>query len=277
MTMSYGELRAVVADEELAWMPPAGPAEEEDVTQFGLGADPDGALPDEQAPPLQLRELGTSTNPYLSVRRAERGLVTPDQVRAVFPERLLQRLGLGDALDEAVDGEGTAPDAGAPPSVDWRSRWGQNWLTSTRDQNGCNACWAFTGVALVESMVRIEHAMWTRLSEGDPHRGVGKACPDLGNMGEVSTFFAANGLCDPGSWPWQTASPPYAPTPDRNGRSVRGPAFTSVSVADPKNWLDTVGPLAASSASTTTSAVWDRVSTDVRLPRPTPCEAATCS
>jgi len=37
--------------------------------------------------------------------------------------------------------------------------------------------------------------------------------------------------------------PPYAPTPDRNGRSVRGPAFDNVSVANSKNWLDTVGPL----------------------------------
>jgi hypothetical protein len=245
MAMTYGELRAMVADEGLAWIPPVSRGDDEEVTHFGLGADPDGVLPDDQAPPLQLRELGPSTNPYLSVRRAERGLVTPDQVRAVFPERLLQRLGLGDVLDEAVEGEGTTPDAGAPPSVDWRSRWGQNWVTSTRDQNGCNACWAFAGVALVESMVRIEHAMWTQLSEGDPHRGVGKTCPDLGNLGEVSNFFAANGFCDPGSWAWQTASPPYAPTPDRNGRSVRGPAFTSVSVADSKNWLDTVGPLAA--------------------------------
>jgi hypothetical protein len=92
-------------------------------------------------------------------------------------------------------------------------------------------------------MVRIEHAMWTHLSEGDVHRGVGKTCPDLGNEGEVSNFFANHGFCDPGSWPWRTDTPPYAPTADRNGRSVRGPAFDLVSVANSKNWLDTVGPL----------------------------------
>ena len=128
--------------------------------------------------------------------------------------------------------------------MDWRNRWGRNWITSTRDQQSCNACWAFAGVALIESMVTIEHAMWTRLSEGDPHRGVGKVCANLGNMGEVSTFFDTHGVCDQGSWPWQTSDPPYAPTPDRDGRSVRGPAFTVVSPGDAsKDWLDTVGPL----------------------------------
>ena len=138
------------------------------------------------------------------------------------------------------------PDAGVATVVDWRNRFGRNWITSIRDQNGCQNCWAFASVALIEAMVAIEHSSWTRLSEGDVVRGVGKVCASLGNIGECSTFFANNGVCDPGSFAFSTTDPPYTPTSDRNGRSVRGPAFTWIgSVADQKKWLDTVGPIIA--------------------------------
>jgi hypothetical protein len=230
----------MIEEQQLGWLPHPDQPDKKKVQQFGIGADPEGLIPTTEVAPLNLAELGMSPNPHLALRQAERGLVAPTQLRTTFSASVLRRIGFDDA---SLQGEQAPPDAGVATAVDWRSRWGQNWITSVRDQNPCNACWAFSGVALVESMMRIEHSIWTRLSEGDPHRGVGKTCPDLGNMGEVSTFFAANGFCDEGSWPWRTDSPAYAPTPDRSGRSVRGPAFDVVSVADSKNWLDTVGPL----------------------------------
>jgi hypothetical protein len=237
---TYGRLRSMIADQQLGWLPPHDRADDEVVQRHGLGADPDSVVPTDDVAELDAASLGISPNPYLALRQTERGIVSRYELTEMFSEGLLRRIG----FEEAGEGVETPPgDAGVASSVDWRSRWGQNWITSVRDQQQCQACWAFAGVALVESMVRIEHATWTQLSEGDPHRGVGKTCPDLGNEGEVSTFFAANGFCDPGSWPWRTDAPPYAPTPDRNGRSVRGPAFDVVSVADSKNWLDTVGPL----------------------------------
>ena len=242
MDMTYGEVRALIETERLGWQPRPDIPDYVRLPSFSLGASSDGLVPEAQTPRFDLSTLGVKGNPFLAVRRAERGLISIEAVRQTFPARQLRRLGLDDAVERAETP--VPPDGGIPPSsIDWRNRWGQNWITSIRDQNPCSACWAFAGTALVEAMVRIEHSMWTRLSEGDVHRGVGKTCPDLGNMGEVSTFFANNGICDPGSWPWRTDAPPYAPTPDRNGRSVRGPAFEVVSVADSKNWLDTVGPL----------------------------------
>src|SRR5262249_38081073 len=84
----------------------------------------------------------------------------------------------------------------------------------------------------------------TRLSEGDVHRGIGAHCPDFGNIPNVAHFFDVNGICDPGCFPWRTDDPPYTPTSDRDGRSVRGPFFTWVGlVQDVKDWIDTVGPL----------------------------------
>ncbi len=242
MALTYGDLRKLIDKEKLGWHPPADRPDYVRVPLYSLGASEVGLVPTVEAPKFDLKTLGVSGNPQLAIRRAERGLISVNALKEVYPTNILRRLG----LDEAIERNTIAlpPDGGAPPSViDWRNRWGRNWITSTRDQNGCGACWAFAGTALVEAMVCIEHSMWTRLSEGDVHRGVGKMCPDLGNLGEVSTFFAKNGICDPGSWPWRTDSPPYAPTPDRNGRSVRGPAFDVVSVANSKNWLDTVGPL----------------------------------
>lgn len=242
MALTYGDLRKLIEAEKLGWQPSPHLPDYVRLPTYPIGASEEGLVPTAKAPKLDLATLGVSGNPFLAVRRAERGLVSVAAVQEAYSTRELRRLGLGDAIEKAAGS--VPPDGGTPPSsIDWRNRWGQNWITSTRDQNPCNACWAFAGTALVEAMVRIEHATWTRLSEGDVHRGVGKSCPDLGNLGEVSTFFSTKGICDPGSWPWRTDSPPYAPTPDRNGRSVRGPAFDIVSVANSKNWLDTVGPL----------------------------------
>lgn len=253
LDMTYGELRALLSAEKLGWQTRPDVPDYVRLPRYSLGASSEGLLPTAQVHALDTKQIGVGANPYLAIRRAERGFVKTDEVRQVFSSQLLSRLGLASATADISNKVSSAaygsaapepPEAGVPPgSVDWRNRWGQNWITSTRDQNPCNACWAFAGTALVEAMVRIEHSMWTTLSEGDVHRGVGKSCPELGNMGEVSTFFANNGICDPGAWPWRTDTPTYAPTPDRTGRTVRGPAFDVVSVADSKNWLDTVGPL----------------------------------
>lgn len=137
------------------------------------------------------------------------------------------------------------PAGGVPVSLDWRNRFGANWITTVRDQGGCGSCWAFTGTALVEAMLRIETGYWARLSEGDLHDGVGSKCADGNNLGAVSDFLAGKGLADPGCWPYHQDDAPYKPSSDRNGRTVRMPAFTWVGdSAQQKQWLDSSGPLA---------------------------------
>ena len=59
-------------------------------------------------------------------------------------------------------------------AVDWRNRFGWNWISSVRNQGTCNNCWAFGITALYEAMVRIEHCVWCRRSEADIRNGVGK-------------------------------------------------------------------------------------------------------
>ncbi len=243
MPLTFGELRSRILQERLTWIPAHDRPDNDVIAVRALGGDPDGLPEARTVPQIDFtRLLDVGTNSLVAVRRLERGFIPREAVEGRFERATLLRQGLGDLVQP---GPAVAPpQAGAAAAVDWRNRWGQNWITSVRDQNPCNACWAFAGVALVEAMVRIEDAQWTRLSEGDVHRGIGAQCPDYGNLGNVSTFFANNGICDPGSFPWATNNPPYTPTPDRNGRSVRGPAFQWVgSVNDAKDWIDTVGPV----------------------------------
>jgi Papain family cysteine protease len=147
--------------------------------------------------------------------------------------------------------------------VNWRDRFGANWISSVRSQGGAPNCWAFAMTALYESMVRIEHGVWCRRSEGDLGRATGKQSWDYGNLLEASIAAERYGIADPDCLAWSeaavlyTAKPhgaamtamPLSPTPDRAGRTVRIGAGSHSSidvglVGDKKNWLELVGPMA---------------------------------
>ena len=147
--------------------------------------------------------------------------------------------------------------------VDWRDRFNANWISSIRSQGSAPNCWAFAMAALYEAMVRIEHSVWCRRSEGDLGRATGKQPWDLGNPGEASIAAERYGVADPDCLPWSeatvlyTAKPhgasmtamPLSPTPDRAGRTVRvAPNSHTVidagHVYDKKRWLNLVGPMA---------------------------------
>jgi hypothetical protein len=143
--------------------------------------------------------------------------------------------------------------------LDWRDRWGGRWLATIQDQNPCNNCWAFATAALVETMVRIEHGLWAKRSEGDLRDGWGgptgenwvvrdgpTATPCAHGAGVTGAldWVTANGLADPDCYAWASRDKVYAPTADRSGRTVRVGKYHEIgSVDDTKNWLDAVGPV----------------------------------
>jgi hypothetical protein len=231
-----------------------------------LGAELDGLQVATEVAAVDFRAvLAPTSNPHLVARRVELGLERPlppivegqppierrfertpqERLQPRRDPHLERRLRPQDAPEPEPPVAPEPPAGGTASVVDWRNRWGSNWVTTVRDQNPCSSCWAFAGTALVEAMLRVETSYWARLSEGDLHDGVGSHCADGNNLGNVDSFLSANGLADPGCWPYRTDDPVYAPSPDRNGRSVRVPRFTWVgSVADQKKWIDSTGPLA---------------------------------
>ena len=75
-------------------------------------------------------------------------------------------------------------------AIDWRTRWGWNWVTPARQQRPCSACVAFAYVGLTEAMARIEHATWCARSEGDLRGQLKQDCPDFGDI--VSTVLSGH-------------------------------------------------------------------------------------
>ena len=242
---SIGQLRQALQDTQASWQVAMYLVNGQPLPKYGLGASRRGLVRVGKRPArIDFRALVQEpiNNPFLMQRWVELGLIAdPGYLdKSLYPAE-------GPTHFAAPAAEAAAPPiAGAPPAtVDWRNRWGWPWITSIRDQNGCAACWAFASTALMEAMTRIEHAVWTTRSEGDVHKGVGKVCANLGNLGEVFTFIAANGQCDPECFPWTTANIAYTPTPDRPGRTVKIGTTTWIgSIADQKNWIDTIGPIA---------------------------------
>ena len=137
------------------------------------------------------------------------------------------------------------------PSVDWRNRWGWPWLTNIKDQGGCGSCYVFSAVGVVEAMLRIEHCAWCLRSEGDVgdaislYFGAHAKCQG-GSPNEVLDWIQANGVADPGCWPYSSNNQVGHPTPDRLGRTGELDSYVTLSgAANMKTWIDTNGPITA--------------------------------
>ena len=237
------ELRAAAEANEVSWQIPGHLPPNLKIPRYGLGAATDV---------LEVADVRTrlAFSGYMDLPAAQPELVTRRValgLHAVASTELAPK-----SKDKTKDkgpsgGGGPAPTGGTRSSaVDWRNRWGGTWVTTIRDQNGCEACWAFASTALVESMTRLEHSMWTRRSEGDVHKGSGAVCASTGGPdGALDWMRDHGGLADPDCFAWTTADAGYTPTPDRTGRTVRIGDHVQISnVEDQKVWLDTIGPLA---------------------------------
>lgn len=232
---TYGEIRRALTESQARWQTDPGPGDDQQVVAHPLGVPSDEHLtPAAEAEPVDLPAIiaeNPTANPFLDARRAALGLPTRTQQHAAA------------VLAAAVD-QTAAPGAGFAGIVDWRNRFGTNWVTGVRDQDPCGSCVAFGTTAVIESRVRIEHAVWTIRSEGDPHDGLGLHCADGSWPNTYLDWIKAHGICDPQCWPYRTDNPAYHPTPDRSGRTVKIDGYTQLgSLSDQKTWLDTVGPI----------------------------------
>ena len=266
---TYGELRRQLAKEGIKWTVNPAFSDNTPITRPGLGADLTKvplattiALVDVAA----LVKANPTTNTFLRAHLVSRGLLSA-MAQTIGASSQLAVKPVAPTLAGGSGGTGGGP----PVSVDWRNRWTWNYVTSIRDQDPCEHCWIYAATALVECMVRIEHCIWCDRSEGDYIEANKVPCGQCGSAGDVLTWYASNGVCgqdcvswvdsDPGnrsSAYWNPppsscgtgsmlAPPAYNPPSNRDGKTVKIPAYTSLGDnASEKNWIDAIGPLVVS-------------------------------
>ncbi len=255
-----GELRKHIADNNLPWTVGPNLKDSDLIPLHSLGGDATKLNKAGQVPAVDLQKiLIPISNDFLLQRRIELNLAPTTTILRQAPTGPLKDLTVvtqspvsSPVASRAETAAGAAPalaprTGGAPAvSVDWRVRWGWPWTATIQDQNGCESCWAFCATAVVETMTRIEHFAWSKRSEGDVHDGMGAKCANTGDPAAALDWIAAHGICDPDCYPWATNDPPYKPTPDRDGRTVKIPGKVEIGdITQQKTWLDTVGPLGA--------------------------------
>ena len=231
------DLAKIIKEEKLSWTINEDHQPEDLVHLHSLGAVPpkDLKLASEEKP-LNLKEhINEQThNPYLYERRKALGFITGEAARKTYAENRM--------LTPEIMAELAAP--GVAPSVDWRLRWGWRWITLPKNQNPCGNCWAFSATGVVESIIRIEHCVWSVRSEGDLRDGMGLHCADGAWPNDALTWIKTHGIADPGCYPFYNYDHAYTPTADRNGRTTYVPDNVVLPTAnDQKIWLDTVGPI----------------------------------
>jgi hypothetical protein len=180
-------------------------------------------------------------------RRNRLGVLVPPEERQRLAEEF-QRLAAQERMLV-----GAAP-LGAPTSVDWRSKGGQNWVTSVKNQGNCGSCVSFCTCAVIESAVRITLGNATYavdLSEGFCQFCGGGSCGGWGLTSGLD-FARSTGITD-------EACMPYAAPPDMNctasrcadwlSRLTKISSYTGYAGMDARrNAIATIGPVVSGMA-----------------------------
>ena len=198
---TVGELRQTLLKNQAQWTVQAALRDDQELPRYTLGGLKETWIPADQVSPIEFERLFAvrPNNPFILQRRLDRGLVK----ETLVPKETAP----GIRPASRGGGRGTVPmGGGAPASVDWRNRWGWPWITTVRDQDGCEACWVFSAVALVEAMVRIEHCVWPIISEGDVHKGYGASCCKCGMAQWALDWIRDHGAADPACFAWPVTS-----------------------------------------------------------------------
>jgi hypothetical protein len=248
--VTFGELRKSLLEAKARWKVGAHVKDSDVIPEHKTGGRPDNIPLAEHVGLIDLHTILTTVpaNPFLIERRITNGLMAPG-----FEPLIQSRRPVGShplVIPPGVVGDRPVARAPLPPVggagrlavVDWRNRWGWPWLCTIQNQVGEN-CWAMAATALVETMVRIEHAAWSKRSEGDPHDGMGSPCGNGGSASDCLDWIKDHGITDEQSYPNQ-CDLPYHQTGDRDGRIVKIGDHTFIGdIEQQKVWIDSVGPI----------------------------------
>jgi hypothetical protein len=231
--ITFGQIRAGLKTDGAQFSIAAAKLDTEIVPLHKLGGRPDNLIEAVRAPRLDLAQIITvpTGNPLLNERRAALKLA-PSAIMRSLPQF---------AAPQQVAPAPASGSGGRAAAVDWRNR-GWPWLCTVQDQIGEN-CWAMAATALVETMVRISHGVWSKRSEGDVHDGLNAPCDQGGGATNALDWIKQHGLTDLDNYMTQ-CNLPYHTAADRDGRTVKIGDYTLIGdVEQQKVWIDTVGPV----------------------------------
>ncbi len=257
-----GELRSQLAAEGKTWTVNPKLTNQDPLPKYSLGGDKTGLIEAATAPRVDVVALVAKDPPTNALLRADliaRHILPAGELEVNVGSR-------GSANPAALHPAAVlAPPAGGGPitatAVDWRNRFGWNWITEIRDQTSSEHCWIYSAIALVEAMVRVEHCVWCDRSEGDYIEANKITRGQTGNPSTPLNWIESNGVCDLVCVPWadmtsdphtgtywtgaaNTPPPAWSPPFDRDGRTLKIPAYTSIgNMADQKSWIDNIGPI----------------------------------
>lgn len=229
--MTVGELRKTLVRTGARWTIHPRLHDKDPLPRFHTGGTVEGLIKAKAALRVDFHKVAArgTNNPHLMENRIARGWLGAERAPPL-------------PLKPA-----SSPGSVSQRKVDWRDRWGWPWITAARNQNPCNTCWAFAATGLVESMTRIEHAVWAPRSEGDVLTSANAICANSGHFKLALDAIEQRGAADRDCVPWDPSSgtiviPPA--TVDRSGRTVTIGDWQNIGPVDEqKDWLENVGPL----------------------------------
>jgi C1A family cysteine protease len=99
-----------------------------------------------------------------------------------------------------------------PYFFDWRNAYGENWVTSIKNQGVCNGCWAFATAAIAESALSIFNR-WPSLNLNLSEQDIvscsgGGSCGSGGNSNLALNYIRDTGIVNETCFPFSASDEP---------------------------------------------------------------------
>jgi C1A family cysteine protease len=96
-----------------------------------------------------------------------------------------------------------------PYFFDWRNAYGENWITSAKSQGGCNSCWVFAPIGVIEAALNI-YNRWPGLNLNLSEQDVlscsgGGSCAAGGSVNIALNYIRDTGVVDETYFPYSAS------------------------------------------------------------------------
>jgi len=148
----------------------------------------------------------------------------------------------------------TARESGLPEYFDWRKKDDENWMTPVKDQAGCESCWAFSAVGIVEPLYNIFYDAPNLDLDLSEQYLVSDCCTYCGDCeggwhGDALEFIRDEGITDEACFPYTATDCPCSDRCDdwsSRLKAIHETEYVQRDIQTIKEHLIEKGPLAVS-------------------------------